>query len=66
MKNIIVRRYGSGMEGWLGYVEPADLSWILFIDDKGKPFCTMRGIPTQEPYVRSGSVDGRLHLPSLA
>ena len=52
MQNIIVERYeksspdvraswGEGVrefaDDWQGYIEPEDLSWILFIDRKGRP-----------------------------
>lgn len=38
MTNINVHRYGDQTKGWQGWVEPDDLSWILFIDDEGKPY----------------------------
>jgi hypothetical protein len=38
MQNIIVTRYENPQAvGWAGYLEPADKSWIAFIDLKGAP-----------------------------
>ena len=37
MQNIRVNRYEyPEMIGWQGWIEPDDLSWILFIDLKGR------------------------------
>lgn len=37
MENIKVHRYKNKelQKSWQGYVEPNDLSWIMFIDSKG-------------------------------
>lgn len=39
MQNIIVHRYThpSITRDWQGYLEPDDLSWIMFIDADGIP-----------------------------
>ena len=39
MQNIIVKRYTepSVTQSWQGYIEPDDLSWIMFVDAEGKP-----------------------------
>lgn len=36
MQNIHIGRY-SGETGYSGWVQPEDRTWILFIDDEGKP-----------------------------
>ncbi len=37
MQNIKVHRYANKelQKSWQGYVEPDDLSWIIFIDNEG-------------------------------
>lgn len=39
MQNINVRRYSDpkAVGGWAGWIEPADRSWIAFIDTDGSP-----------------------------
>jgi hypothetical protein len=38
MKNIIVTRYKNPDKvGWLGYMEPKDKSWIMFVDRDNNP-----------------------------
>lgn len=37
MDDIMISRYKSSNTGYLGWVEPADKSWILFIRDDGIP-----------------------------
>lgn len=36
MQNILVTRY-HGSKNWSGCIEPADKSWIAFVDTSGKP-----------------------------
>lgn len=37
MQNIQVKRYSNSEEiGWQGWIEPDDLSWIIFVDNEGK------------------------------
>lgn len=36
MQNIAVHRYTNPETGWQGWVEPDDLSWIIFVDDDGR------------------------------
>lgn len=36
MGNIRVGRY-ENMDGWQGWIEPEDMSWIAFIRDDGVP-----------------------------
>lgn len=38
MQNIQVHRYSEKTEGWQGYIEPDDLSWIIFVDSEGHVF----------------------------
>jgi hypothetical protein len=38
MPKIKVERYNDELKHeWLGWIEPEDKSWILFIDGQGKP-----------------------------
>ena len=39
MDNITITRYDSpnDVAGYVGYIEPKDLSWILYIDKDGNP-----------------------------
>jgi hypothetical protein len=38
MKNIAVHRYSDPAQvGWLGWIEPEDKSWIMFIPLEGEP-----------------------------
>jgi len=38
MQSIKVTRYDNPKAlGWVGYIEPADASWIAFIDLEGRP-----------------------------
>ncbi len=40
MSRIIVKRYNTvpgECKGWQGYIEPEDLSWIIFIKYDGTP-----------------------------
>lgn len=38
MQNINVHRYsGELADHWQGFIEPADLSWIMFVDATGQP-----------------------------
>ena len=38
MQNIVVKRYSNPetRKHWQGWIEPADASWILFIDTEGR------------------------------
>jgi hypothetical protein len=36
MSNISVHRYGEDV-GYIGWIEPNDRSWIVFVNDDGKP-----------------------------
>jgi len=39
MQNISVHRYENSEDtGWQGYIEPDDLSWIIFVDLTGKVY----------------------------
>jgi hypothetical protein len=37
MQNIEVERYDEGVHGWLGNIQPEDRSWIIFVNDEGRP-----------------------------
>lgn len=46
MQNIAVRRYANPEElGWAGWIEPKDLSWIVFIRADGSPVIFMHRDP---------------------
>jgi hypothetical protein len=32
-----ITRYGEGVGDFWGYIEPEDLSWIIYFDEDGKP-----------------------------
>ena len=58
MTDIHVHRYSKPAEvGWQGYIEPADLSWIMFVDNDGKPVVFLNRDP-QTGAVLSGDVVG--------
>ena len=37
MQSITVKRYAAASHGFAGWMEPADRSWIAFIDVDGRP-----------------------------
>jgi len=37
MQDIKIGRYDSGVPGWSGWVEDHEASWIIFLDEHGKP-----------------------------
>jgi hypothetical protein len=45
MSNISVHRYGEGVSGFAGWIEPDDLEWIVFITDDNKPLLFARRDP---------------------
>jgi hypothetical protein len=44
MGNIIVGRYQE-CEGWQGWIEPDDKTWIMFIDSEGHPIVYLNRDP---------------------
>lgn len=40
-----VTSYGPGVQGWKGYVEPADESWILFVHETDAPTLVQKRDP---------------------
>ena len=47
MQNIIVGRYSSdsALEHWQGWIEPEDVSWIMFISAEGAPLVFLNRDP---------------------
>jgi len=41
LQNIEVRRYAPGTTCWQGYIQPEDLSWIVFVKDDGSVWACM-------------------------
>jgi len=60
MSSITVGRYAEGEavtaegEGWSGWVEPEDRTWILFLDNRNRPHLYRRDPAT-------GAVTGEAH-----
>lgn len=40
-----VTAYGPGVQGWQGYIEPEDKSWILFVHADGTPVLSKQRDP---------------------
>lgn len=46
MTNINVGRYDHPVEvGYQGWIEPDDMSWIMFVDNDGKPIVFLNQDP---------------------
>ena len=45
MDNIKIGRYSALTEGWAGWVEPEDKSWIVYIQSDGTPIVYLNREP---------------------
>lgn len=57
MPRIKIRRYNSELQDhWLGWIEPEDKSWILFIDAEEKPVFFGKRDPETGAVITDGEI----------